>query len=105
MKFTIFLMPLFLIVMAFARNAGPVRKFYRAGAVSIETARKPATVGVTKHYLMENAVKRGALVAAGDGRYYVNVPLVEKRRKLWIGGAAAVMALFILAAVWVWHPW
>jgi hypothetical protein len=105
MKFSIFLMPLFLIVMAIARNAGPVKRFRKAGAVGPETARKPATVGVTKHYLMENAVKRGALVSTGDGRYYVNVPVVEKRKKLWIGAAAAIMILFISAAVWFWHPW
>jgi hypothetical protein len=105
MKFLIFLMPLLLIFRAVVLNAGPVKKFRVAGAVDPDTARKPATVGVTKLYLMENAVKRGALVATGDGRFYVDVPLVEKRKKLFTWAAVVLMVLFIGAAVWFWHPW
>lgn len=105
MKFLIFLMPLGLILRAVVMNAGPVKKFRTAGAVTPETARKPASIGVTKHYMMENAVKRGELVSTGDGRYYVNEAVVEKRKKIWIGTAVGVMVLFIAAAVWFWHPW
>lgn len=82
------------------RIKGPVQQFMSAGAVSPETARRPASVGVQAEYLLSPLVRRRLLVAVGDGRYYADA--VRIRRRNWLlYGFCAVLAIagagFLLA--------
>lgn len=74
------------------RMKGPAQKFVAAGAVSLETARRPLSVGIQADYMIEPLVRSGVLVAAGDGRYYADMARIRRRNRL-LYGVCAVMAL------------
>ena len=97
--------PLFILVIVFGQSAGIVRKFLKAGAISADTARKPTSVGIKHLDVIPDAVRKGALIPTGDGRYYVNVQRLERVRRTWrhvtIGATAALAAMTLL----LWHPW
>ena len=107
MKFMIFLMPVMLLITAWkSRGSGVVATFRKAGALSAATARKPTSVGTLHPDFVRKAARRGTLIDMGDGRYYVNLPRVEQRRKrtmMMLGGAAV---LTVACGVWVaWELW
>lgn len=97
--------PMFVLVIVFGQSAGTVKKFLKAGATGPDTARKPTSVGIKNIDVIPDAVKKGALIAVGDGRYYVNVERLERLKRTWryitIGGTVALTVLTLL----IWHPW
>lgn len=97
--------PMFVLVLALGRAAGTVSKFVEAGAMSPATARKPSSIDVKHMDHVRKAVKRGALIATGDGRYYVNVPMLERSRRKWRYITVGATALTAAAALLMWHPW
>jgi hypothetical protein len=87
------------ILLLMRKDQGPVGKFLRAGAVSEETARRPSAIGIVRLFLVQDAARRGVLIATGDGRYYVDVPTYRRRRRRTITLALlAALAFFALGA-------
>lgn len=97
--------PLFILVLVFGKSAGTVSKFMKAGAVSLATARKPASVQVKDVELVKRAAKRGALIATDDGRYYVNTERLQRVRRRWTYAISGVTVVFTALAILAWHPW
>jgi hypothetical protein len=103
-RFGLLLYPLMIILMAWMRHSSPVAQFMKANATSPETARKPSSVGVKHMELLERPIKTRSLISTGDGRFYANVPLVKRNRRiittlLTIAGIAIVAFELVL-----WHP-
>jgi hypothetical protein len=93
------LVPLGLIL----AKRGPVAAFHKAGAVSPETARKPTALGAEGD--LDGPLKRGLLVAVGDGRYYVNVKLMRRQRRRFHILLACAMVAIGAVILWLWPPW
>ncbi len=89
------------ILMMLLRTKGPVASFVKAGAVSEETARRPASVGIKTEYLIDPHIRARTLLPTGDGRYYANMPKLRTRARL-VYGAAIVFAVIGLAAAGRW---
>jgi hypothetical protein len=93
------------ILLLIRKDNGPVAKFARAGATSPESARRPASLDVQRMFLVQDAVKSGVMVATGDGRFYVDMPIYRRRRRRAAAiatlGATAIFAL----GLWLWSPW
>jgi len=96
--------PLMILAMIL-KQKGPVSKFLKVGAVSPETARRPGSAAVSGVDLLhlEDAVKRGVLVALKDGRYYVDVEAHHRRRR-FIGVLLVVVAIALAAGVLLLWP-
>ena len=93
------LLPLGLIL----AKRGPVTAFHKAGAISPETARKPVAVQAGGD--LSHAVKKGLLIAVGDGRYYVNTSLLRRhQRRMRVVIVASCMALAAIL-LWLRPPW
>ncbi len=105
MRLGLLVYPAFAIAVAASRG-GIVSKFARAGAFSPETARKPASLSIHDLEMVKSVAKRGMLVAASDGRYYVNRPRYERRRRYINAGllcAGALIAGVTLLSLFVRH--
>jgi hypothetical protein len=96
------LFPLMILAMIL-KQKGPVSKFLKVGAISPETARRGDSAQLTApdRLHLDGLVKRGVLVALGDGRYYVDVEAHRRRRRMMIvllvvvaAGLAAGVLLF-----------
>ncbi len=102
MKFSLLLMPLFILAMIL-KNPGPVTVFRKAGAVSPGTARRPSSFKDMNMDLVKDAAKRGLLIPMGDGRYHVNLPRLQRRRR-WILSIICIIsaAIAIEGAILLW---
>lgn len=98
MKFSLLLMPLFILAMILNRP-GPVTVFRRAGAISPQTARRPSSLKIENMDLVKDAAKSGRLIALDDGRYYVDVPRVKRRQRITISVAAVIAVAVVIEAV------
>lgn len=87
--------PLMMLAMLL-RDRGPVKLFLQHGAISPETARKPATVAVKHRDLLHGPVRRGVLVATGDGRYWVDQQALRRLRRRVIIGCSLVTAVLVI---------
>ena len=96
--------PLFVLIMA-AKQKGPVKKFLKAGAISPDTARKLASVEVAGPYYISGALKRGVIVAVGDGRYYLDLPVYRRRRKRLLTALGLIAAAVVVCGFLLWPPW
>ncbi|MCP3903774.1 MAG: hypothetical protein GY715_09080 [Planctomycetes bacterium] len=92
------------ILLLMRKDQGPVGMFLRAGAISEETARRPAALGIGRLFLVQDAAKRGVLVALADGRYYVNVPTHRRRRRRSLTLALLVAVTFVALGSWLLIP-
>jgi hypothetical protein len=95
--------PMFVMAIALGQR-GPVGKFIRAGAVSPETARRPASLDIMYIDTVQAAVKRGILVRTGDGRYYVNLRVHHQRRRRIAIALAVVTGAFLVFALLAFMP-
>jgi hypothetical protein len=101
MRIGLILYPLVPLILVGSQR-GPISVFYRAGAISPETARRPQSVKAKGE--LDRSIKRGLLVPTGDGRYYVNVDAYRRRVRLsWAIGIALTL-LFAAAAVVLFWP-
>ncbi len=91
------------IVLLILKDQGPTAKFIKAGAISPERARKPASIKVERLYLMTGAIKRGVLVALDDGRYYVDMTVYRHRRRMVIIASTLVVAALFAGALVLWR--
>lgn len=82
---------------------GPVSKFYHAGAISPQTARRPTSVDASGD--LRSAVRSGVLVMLDDGRYFVDVAAYQRRRRLTNLAIALPVAIGLAMLVLVWAPW
>ena len=96
--------PLFVLIMA-AKQKGPVRKFLKAGAISPDTARKLASVELKGPYYISGALKKGVIVAVGDGRYYLEVPVYRRRRRRLLTALALIGVAIVVCGLVLWPPW
>ena len=76
-----------------------VADFERAGAVSPETARRPESLKVRRKHL-NKAVKKKFLIAVGDGRYYVDQPLVRRSDRIKTT-FMVILAILFLPLLWL----
>lgn len=97
LRLTMLAYPAFFIVLA-AKPSGVVGKYRKAGAISLDTARKPASVGVSERRWVDDAVRSGVLVAVGDGRFYVDMVAFKRWRRKMLR-IFAVVALILASAV------
>ncbi|UCD74560.1 MAG: hypothetical protein JSV91_12320 [Phycisphaerales bacterium] len=96
--------PLFVLIMA-AKQKGPVKKFLKAGAISPDTARKLASVEVKGPYYISGALKRGVIVATGDGRYYLDLPVYRRRRTRLLIVLVLIAVAIVAGGLALWPPW
>jgi len=90
------------VVIIMVQGSSPVARFAKAGAFSPETARRPASVGVEFPETMQTPLRRGILLATGDGRYYIDLALLNRRRRRSrrvMAAAAVVVAALAIVAV------
>jgi hypothetical protein len=93
------LVPMALVLL----RRGPVSKFYRAGAISPQTARRPKSVEAEGD--LQSAVRNGVLIDLDDGRYFVDVPAYRRRCRR-INWAIGLLVAFGLAlGILAWVPW
>jgi hypothetical protein len=100
LRLSLLVYPLFAIAVAASRN-GVIGPFLQARAISPETARKPASLCVRDVDAVRRAARRGVLIDAGKGRYYVNRRKYLHRKRLFtaalIGAGVVVGVLTILS--------
>jgi hypothetical protein len=94
---------LFVVAIA-ASQRGPVGKFLHAGAVSTETARRPSSLDIMYVDTVRSAVKRGILVATGDGRYYVDLHVYRRRQQRMKIVLVVATVVFLLLAILLFAP-
>jgi hypothetical protein len=80
-----------------------VAKFYVAGAISPETARRPQSIEAKGD--LERALEKGLLIRLEDGRCYVNVDHYRRRRRLWASVFVATLVVFGTIELLLWAPW
>ena len=100
-KIGIILFPLMILGMIL-KQKGPAALFVKLGAVSPETARRPPEMKLGQQYQLPDLVKRGVLVPAGDGRYWVDRAILRRRRWFWTIAMLILAALLLVAVYWLW---
>ena len=85
------------------RDGGPAKAFIEAGAVDPDHARRPRSLGVDSERSVADAVRRGVLVATGDGRFWVRVDRHRRRRAVTWAFVLGVwtIAAAVMLAVWL----
>lgn len=100
LRLSLLVYPLFAIAVAASRNSA-IGPFLQARAISPETARKPASLCIRDVDAVRRAARRGILIDAGRGRYYVNQRKYLRRRRVVtaaiVGAGLIVGALTILS--------
>jgi len=100
LRLSLLVYPLFAITVAASRNSA-IGPFLQARAISSETARKPASLCIRDVDAVRRAARRGILIDAGRGRYYVNQRKYLRRRRVVtaaiVGAGLIVGALTILS--------
>ena len=102
LRLTALLFPLMILAMILKQER-PILIFLKAGAISPETARKPASLAIEKLYLLEGPVKRSVLIALRDGRYYVDTDRHRRVRRRMIA-LLIVITMVIFACVLMFWP-
>ena len=92
--------PVAILLMAFQKK-GPAWHFLKAGATSPETARRPRSVEVDNTDLLSGPVRRGVLVATGDGRFFVNEQAYHRWRRAFLSLASALTLALMAAVFWL----
>ncbi len=87
------------------RQPGPVKTLVRAGALSPDSARKAATLGLSEPPL-QPLLRAGVVVREADGRIWLDQP--KARRRQWrialaLGAAVTVTALVVAFALSMGH--
>ena len=87
------------------RQPGPVKTLVRAGALSPDSARKAATLGLSEPPL-QPLLRAGVVVREADGRIWLDQP--KARRRQWrialaLGAAVTVAALVVAFALSMGH--
>lgn len=77
------LLPLSMIIAWRKRPPGPVGALIKAGATDASVALKPKTAGIVRPGDLDRFVRAGVVQALDDGRVWVDV-VALKRRRLWI---------------------
>ncbi len=62
------------------RRKGPAEAFEAAGAHSASTAQVPSVLGVKRSHAFSALERAGALVYAGDGKYFLRPECLKKHR-------------------------
>jgi hypothetical protein len=94
------MLPVMLLVALLKAPPGPVRRLIQAGAVSPETALKPATAKIARPAELAGARRKGIVVTLPDGRCWVDVPRFRRRRV--IGAILLVVAIAVIGeAIWL----
>jgi hypothetical protein len=102
LRLSLFVYPLFAIAVAAGRG-GVATPFLRARALSPETARKPASLSIRDVDAVRRASRRGILIDAGKGRYYVDEPRYRRQRRTFITiliGVGIVISGLMIIAFW-----
>lgn len=97
LRIGVLLYPAALVAIQLARPNAVV-EFEKAEAFSPDSGRKPGGLGVPMK-AVSRAVRRGMLVATGDGRYYIDRAALKRSDRI----TAALMTgatLGFLAALW-----
>jgi hypothetical protein len=84
------------------RDAGPAKEFIAAGATDEANARRPRSLGITSERAVVDAVRRGDLVAVGDGRYWVRAARHRRRRIIMWSFVVGVWTIAAAAMLVVW---
>ena len=97
------LFPLMILAMIL-KQKGPVSKFLKIGAISPETARRADSAELTApdRLHLDGLAKRGVLVALEDGRYYVDVAVHRRHRRLMIVLLVVVAAGLVAGVLLFW---
>lgn len=62
-----------------------MRKFYRAGAISAETAVSPESIHVKRNLFFRRLLQFGWVVSVDGERYYLVEDEIKKRPLAWLG--------------------
>lgn len=93
-----------MILIPVLKERGPAARFFNAGAISPETARKPSTVSAKGD--LSGVIKIGVLVDVGDGRYYVDAERYRQRRSRQVVTLCVLgVILSALSAFIIWRTW
>jgi len=87
------------------RQPGPVKTLVRASALSPDTARKAATLGLSEPPL-QPLLRAGVVVREADGRIWLDQPKARRRQwriALTLGAAVTVAALVVAFALSMGH--
>ncbi|MCA9312045.1 MAG: hypothetical protein KDA21_12610 [Phycisphaerales bacterium] len=92
--------PLFLMVIG-ASRADAVGPYERAEAYTPERSRRPESLNVP-YKAIRRALKRGLLVAAGPGRYYLDRKAVARRdrNRLLLWGSVILSTIAMVVLLW-----
>jgi hypothetical protein len=83
---------------------GPVGRLMKIGAISPDTAVRPSTAKIARSYELNGPVRSGLVVMLPDGRCWVDVPKV-KRRRWMIAIIAAVIVAVLAELLWLFLRW
>jgi hypothetical protein len=97
-SYSILMMPAMILGMAI-KDPSPIARYVKAGATTPDTARNPVSLKIRGRYLLKSAIRRGVLIDAGEGRYFVDLNAYRRRRIRFIGVLMATAAV-VAAAMW-----
>lgn len=79
---------------------GPVGRLAKAGATSPEQALKPSTAGIVRPVELRPAIRRGLVHELDDGRLWVDVARV-RRRRIRIAVFAGLATMLVIELLWL----
>ncbi len=83
---------------------GPVGLLVESGATDAETALKPRTAGIVRPDELRSSIKKGVVVQLEDGRCWVDLARLRRRRmKLALVAFLAVMVA--IDVIWLFLSW
>jgi hypothetical protein len=94
------LLPLSMVLAWRKGPPGPVGALLRAGAVDRDVALKPKTAGIVRPGDLDRFVRSGVVHADADGRYWVDLAALRRRRIRLIVGVGLV-GLAVLGGGWI----
>ena len=92
-------LPLSLILTWRTRPSGPVGALLKAGATGPALALKPKTAGIARPGDLDRFVRAGIVHADGDGRFWVDLAAL-RRRRIRAGAAVGLVGLAVLVGGW-----
>lgn len=102
----LFAYPLMLFFLGVSAKGGGAGRFVSAGARSVETSRRPESLGIRGgRDTLAGAIKRGVLVEVGDGRYFVDMTVYRRRQRALYLALGAVGLVGGSVTLWLWAPW
>lgn len=94
------MLPISLILAWRKRPPGPVGALIRAGAIGPSVALKPKTAGITRPGDLDRFIRSGTVQVLADGRVWVDLAEVRRRRRRWMVAAGAIGLVAALAIWW-----